>query len=268
MIAFIVPFRPKSESKNWGNDCALLQQTVRSLLNQAGDNFKVFVVYTDKPELQSDDRVEPVHFPYDFAGIESVPGHEKIMHQFNNDKKMFERRWDKGRKITYGSMIAKQKGFRYIMSVDADDLVSGKLATYITKRITESDVHGFYIDKGYLYRNGDSAMILVPEKMHLFNGSTHIIREDFVAIPDFETGSWTDFSLFTSHGWIKNRLKEKYGCILEPINFPAVIYIAHSGNISKVNQLNFKDKVKRFIKMLIRRKSITREVREEFCLSV
>ncbi len=267
MIGFVVPFRPKSESKDWQNDCLLLQHTVDSLLNQLDDAFEIFVVYTDEPSIKiSDKKVHLVHFPFPFTGIDKIEGHEKILHQFNNNTKMFERRWDKGRKICYGSMIAKKNGHKYIMSVDADDLVSNKLVQHLRERTAGKDVPGFYIEKGYLYSSGASAMIKVPEKMHLFNGSTHILREEFVPIPDFSSNDWHDYSLFTSHGWIRNRLKDKYGIIIEPISFPAIIYIAHSGNISKVNQLGFKDRLKRFVKLIVRRQPITSKIRAEFLL--
>ena len=115
---------------------------------------------------------------------------------------MLERRWDKSKKIFYGCKIAKEEGCTYLMSVDADDLVSNRLVSYIDDRIKENDVPGFYIKKGFLLHTGEKRMIKISEGMQNFNGSTHILKTDYVEIPDFNTGEWMDYNLFTSHGWI------------------------------------------------------------------
>ena len=244
-----------------------MEATILSLLQQQSRNFNIYVVYSDDPQLNIvSDKLHFIQFPFSFVSFEDIPDSTEMLHYFSNDKIMMERRWDKSRKIFYGCKAAKEGGCTYLMSVDADDLVSNKLVAHIEDRKEERDIPGFYIDKGYLYKNGEKIMIRIDKGMQNFNGSTHIIHTDFITIPDFEKGVWMDFNLFTSHGWVVHRLKEEKGIDLEPIPFPAVIYVAHGGNISKVNQLNIKDRFKQIIKKIIRGQSVNTNLREEFTI--
>ena len=127
---------------------------------------------------------------------------------------------------------------------------------------------GFYIEKGYLFKNGSGSLIKINEGMQNYNGSTHILRADLVKIPDFTKGVWIDYNLFTSHGWIISRIKELYGLDMKPIPFPAVIYVAHDNNISKVNPTTLWEGVKYFFKMLLNGKKITEEIKKEFSLKM
>lgn len=267
MLAFILPLKPKSQSKDWKKDCALLDATIHSLLNQQNGNYKIYLVFSDEPQLQSiSDKVILVKFPFSFYSFSEIPGSKNILPHFNNDKTMLERRWDKSKKIFYGCKVAKEQDCGYLMSVDADDLISNKLVTYIDNQTQGNDIPGFFVDKGFLYYSGKRRMIKINKGMQNFNGSTHILRAEFVTIPDFINGEWMDYNLFTSHGWILSRLKEKYGIELEAIPFPAVVYVAHGGNISKVSQLNFKEKFKHLIKLIIRAQHINATIEKEFAI--
>jgi len=268
MLAFILPFKPKSQSKNWEKDCALLKASILSLLEQNSDEFFVYVVYSDHPQIQiTSTRLQFIHFPFDFVSQDKIPEVEDIRVHFNHDMVMLERRWDKSRKIFYGCKQALQDGCDYLMAVDSDDLISNKLAEYVQNQIAEEAVPGFYIGKGYLYRPGNKRMIFINEGMQNFNGSTHILHKDLITIPDFVTGKWMDFNLFTSHGWIRHRLKESRGVDLQPIPFPAVIYMAHGGNISKIGERNLKKNIKDWVKRILRGKSINNELMREYNLS-
>lgn len=267
MIAFILPLKPKAQSKNWEKDCSLLQKTIESLLNQRSGNYKIFVVYSDEPEIKnSSQKIIWVKFSYPFVSFNDIPDATIILPHFKNDKVMLERRWDKSKKIFYGCKQAKEQGCTYIMSVDADDLISNRLVEFMEKRITVDDCPGFYIKSGYLLQHGKKRMISIKDGMQNFNGSTHILRSDLLAIPDFEKGKWLDFNLFTSHGWVLHRLKESRNVQLEAIPFPAVIYVAHGGNISKVGSLNFKERIKQWIKLIVRGQQLNKSIRKEFAI--
>lgn len=267
MLAFILPLKPKSQSRNWENDCALLKSAVNSLLNQKSNNYKIYVVYSDDPKLNIvSDKLHLIHFPFPFTSSNEIPEFNEILLHFSNDTIMLERRWDKSRKIFYGCKAAKEDGCKYLMSVDADDLISNKLVAYIDHATRDKNAPGFYIDKGYLYSIGNKRMIIINRDMQNFNGSTHVINSELIVIPDFNTGKWMDFNLFTSHGWIVYRLKQERGVQLEPIPFAAVIYVAHGGNISKINKLNILDHLKRRIKNILYGQTINDELRKEFLI--
>ena len=269
MIAFIIPLKPKSQSKNWENDCLLLQQTISSISNQECKQFKIYLVYSDKPEIILDRcDVELVSFPYAFPSLSDIPDASSIMPYFNNDSIMLLRRWDKSRKIFYGCKKAKEEGCSYLMSVDSDDLLSRNLSCYISKNAHFQNAPGFYIEKGFLFKKGSGSLITIDEGMQNYNGSTHILRADLVKIPDFSTGVWVDYNLFTSHGWIISRIKELYGLDLKPIPFPAVIYVYHDNNISKGSPTTLKERVKYFLKMLLSGQKITADIKKEFSLKI
>ena len=267
-LGFIIPLKPKSQSKDWAKVCALLKATITSLLNQTSTNFKIYVVFTDDPKIEiTSERLIFIHFPFPFATTSEILESETILYRFGNDPIILERRWDKSKKIFYGCKKAKEDGCKYLMCVDSDDLVSNKIVAHIEKKLEENATPGFYIEKGYLYRSGKKRMIYISRDFQNFNGSTHIIREDFITIPDFEKGVWMDYNLFTSHGWIRYRLNETYGIELDPIAFPAVIYVAHGGNISNVCNLTMKEKMKNFVKLILRGQWIDTNIKKEFSIA-
>lgn len=267
MIAFILPLKPKAQSKNWEKDCSLLQRTIGSLLNQRNSNYQIFVVYTDEPLIKNtDSKITWVKFPYPFVAFDNIPDASEILPHFSYDKLMLERRWDKSRKIFYGCKQAKEKGCTYFMSVDADDLISNRLVEYVEERLSRDDCPGFYINRGYLLQYGSNRMIRMDDGMQNFNGSTHLLRGDLVPIPDFEKGKWLDYNLFTSHGWVLHRLKESRNVHLEAIPFPAVIYVAHGGNISKVSSRSFVNRIKRWVKLIVRGQQLNKCIRKEFAV--
>lgn len=268
MLAFIISLKPKSQSKNWERECDLLKQTLQSLLNQTSSNYKVFVIFSDDPQLQNlSDKVMFIKFPLHFYSVEEIPESTILLPDFGNNKTLLERRWDNTKKKVYGCKIAKEQGCTYIMAVDSDDLMSNKLVAYIDERISQKDIPGFFIPKGFLIHYGKKRMIKINKGMENFNGSTHIIKSDFVSVPDVYTGKWIDCNLFTSHGWIRSRLKKQYDIELEAIPFPAVVYVAHGGNISNVSHQKFKQKLKHLIKLIIRGQFVNRHLREEFSIA-
>lgn len=184
-----------------------------------------------------------------------------------NDKIIVARRWDKSKKIFLGCKKAKEDGCHFIMSVDADDLISNKLVGYIAQREEQEKISGFYINKGYLYRPSSKRMIRVNKNMQAFNGSTHILHIDLIKIPNFDNLLYTDINLFTSHGWVVARMKMEYDVELEPIPFPAVVYVAHGGNISNVSNLNMIGKLKNIVKLIVRGKWVTKVIKKEFCIN-
>jgi hypothetical protein len=265
LLGFIIPFKPKHETIGWQSDNVLLQRTVECLLNQTAPGFKIYIIYTDRPEIDiTDDRVSMHETVFPFLEFAAIPGNMEILKQHKVEK-MIERRFDKGKKITYGSKLAKDDGCDYIMSVDADDLVSNRLLRYISENNAHNTVPGWYINKGYVFRNGRNRL-LKNFNMHTYNGSTHILRADLVHIPSFDSTEWHDYSLFTAHGWIKNRVKKLYEAEILPVPFFAVIYVAHENNISHIHALVSARTVKDIVKRLLYSVRLTKKLQKEFSI--
>lgn len=266
MIKFsiIIPFRPKSESVNWENESALLQKTIRSVLQQTYSGVNVFVIYNDEPVNQLvDDRVQYNQFPYGHQSYDEMENREDLLEKFKSEK-MVVRRWDKARKLSYGSKLAKEQGYHYIMALDADDLLSKHFFASLIAESNNGQCPGWYMHKGFIYKPGTGYLMLVPKLMRFLNGSTHVLRSDLVTIPDFTSTNWLDYSLFTDHGWIKDRLKQYLNVDLLPIRQPMLVYVVHGSNISKVHAKEYGLSIKNIIKRILRGRLLTNKRREEF----
>lgn len=265
-FAVIIPFRPASQSADWDNECKILNQTLHSLLQQTYPHISIYVIYTDAPALGNlDERVSMISFPFPFLSFQEIPHHEQLLQQFGSEK-LVVRRWDKGRKLSYGAKIAKEKGADYIMAFDSDDLLSRYFFERLAEEAVKSDSPGWYVEKGFFYRQGNRSLIRIPRSMRTINGSTHVLRSDLVRIPNFHSTDWLDFNLFTDHGWIKDRMYEEYGVRLKAVSFPAVVYVIHDSNISKVNR-EFHWNMKSIVKRIIRGVPLTTSIRYEFFLN-
>lgn len=264
-FSIIIPFRPKVETDDWVTDCVYLTKTVLSLLRQTYDNIQIYVVCTDMPERKViDDRVRYILSPYEHQLFENMKNRETLLALFKSPK-LVVRRWDKSRKLCYGAKIAKQDGCDYIMAMDGDD----RLSKYFFERLAilskNGECDGWYMEKGYLYIHNNKYVIKVPHNLRFLNGSTHVLHQRLVSVPDFNSLEWVDYSLFTDHGWIKDRVKDQYNAKLQPVSFPALVYIVHLTNISKVRK-EYSFALRKFIKRLMYGTILTPKIREEFYL--
>lgn len=266
-FSIVIPFRPKAESIDWERESRLLSQTITSVLRQTYSAFKVFVLYTDEPsELIEHEKIAYVEFPGGHQSYDAIPIKEELFRKFKSEK-MVVRRWDKARKLTYGCKLAKEEGYHYIMALDADDLLSKHFFSNLSSDSNNGKSPGWYMHKGYIYKPGTSYLMLVPKLMRFLNGSTHVLRADLIHIPDFTSTNWLDYSLFTDHGWIKDRLKKYMDIDLEPIMKPMLIYVVHGSNISKVDKKEYGFSFKNIVKRILRGRILTNSRKEEFSIN-
>jgi len=265
-FAIIIPFRPKAESVNWETESNLLSKTIASLLQQTYAAIKIFVVHNEEPLNKTEDKkVQYITLPFGHQTYEEIPIRKELTEKFKSEK-MVVRRWDKARKLSYGCKLAKEENYDYIMALDADDLLSKHFFSRLAAEAKNGECPGWYMHKGFLYKPGTNYLMLVPKLMRFLNGSTHVLRADLVNIPDFNSAVWLDYSLFTDHGWIKDRLKKYSAIDLLPINQPMLVYVVHGSNISKVNAKEYGMSFKNIIKHILRARLLTRKRREEFLI--
>ncbi len=263
-FAIVIPFRPKTESNNWIEESQLLNQTISSILRQTYHFLKIFVIYTDLPQdIIKDARVVYNVFPFQHHAYKEIAMHEELLSKFKSEK-MVVRRWDKGRKLSYGCKIAKELGFDYIMALDADDRLSKNFFSYLVSKSPDGSCPGWFMEKGYIYKPPSFYFLRVPHGMRSLNGSTNILRSDLVQIPDFNSGDWQDYNLFTDHGWVKTRVKEYYNAEMESIEKPMLVYVVHDSNISNIKRKEYGFRFQAFIKRIIRFVPITKRLKEEF----
>ena len=264
MLGFIVPIKPKQHSRNWQLDNLLLERTVKSIFNQKNKNFKVVIVYNDLPEIKF--TAPNLYFQQYHYGDFSIGQIE----DWEDRKKWYapayaERMMDKGRKILLGCKLAKELGCTYLMSVDSDDLVSNRLAGFVFDNHFKKSA-GWRFVNGYMYEDG-SMIVIKNHQIWGMNGSTHIIREDLVDVPDLETNfKLFDYSLFEGHAYTLQRIKDFYNETLETLPFYGVIYTIHKNNHSNVRDIISAPTLKQIVKKIIRGKLVTKKIREEFSL--
>lgn len=264
MLGFIVPIKPRQYSKNWQLDNQVLERTAKAVCNQDSNDFKLIIVYTDKPEINyGHEHLHYVHFPYEEVSVKEITDWEERKQWYS--PVFAERMMDKSRKIMLGCEMAKTLGCTYLMGVDSDDLISNRLVSFVNC-YAGKNVAGWRITKGYVYE--ENAYVAIKNKnIWQMNGSTHIIRADLVRIPDFTINfNLFDYSLFQSHVYTYQRLidfeKEK----LEEVPFYGVIYLIHNNNYSEVKDIISANSLKLFIKKMLFGKWITPKLREEFGL--
>jgi hypothetical protein len=265
-FGFIIPLRPKSESADWLETIRLLNRSIGSVLRQTYTRLTIYVIYTDQPAEKMDDpRVKYISCPFPFQRWDDLKNGEHLLSRMKTEEKAV-RRWDKGRKLSYAAKLAKEDNCDYIMALDADDLLSKYFLASLIQNGRQTNCAGWFLDMGYVYSEGSSFLLQVPKHMCGLNGSTHVLRNDLVRIPDFMSLTWEDYNLFTDHGWVRMRMKQEYGAELEAVPQPMLIYLVHHSNMSGVYQKEFGFHLKAIVKRLLRSKPLTTRLRDEYFL--
>lgn len=267
MMSFVIPFRSKSSSANWPYHSALLYRTIKSVLNQSDNKFKVIVVYTDYPErVIEHENLTWLHFPFPFLTIREINDYESYAKQYFAKEKYAEYAMDQARKSIYGSKLAKEMGCKYIMSVDADDLVSNKIAQFVNK-FESKENPGWFVNKGYVHLDGKNYVYRYPKNLNQFCGSTYIVRSDLVSIPDFRSRNLLEYNFFSSHAWLKNRLRDYKNAILKPLPFYAIIYILNTGSWMDYGKGFEGARFKKWAKLFLYGQFIEKRLRREFMIN-
>jgi hypothetical protein len=268
MVGFVIPFKSKAKSKNWKMDCALLNRTLKSVVNQKDQEFKCYVVYSDLPDNPLEhQQISWVKFPFPFANKNEIADAEKY-NSFGKEKKEWEHLpffYDQGRKSLYGTTQAKSDGCQYIMMLDADDLLSNKVTGYINEQDPATNC-GFYMNKGYLYAENSSLLIKVPDQMNFMCGSVNIIRGDVIPDIDFSINTYENYSFFSAHSYVRTRIQYSHSETIKPLPFYGLVYVFHSTNEMASKADLKKTSLRNLAKRIIRGKLVTTAVRKEFGL--
>jgi hypothetical protein len=263
MLAFVIPFRSKQSSNNWEYHSQLLNRTIQSICNQTNKDYRVIVVYTDLPENKIEHgHVFYLHFPYSFLNAREITDFDSYVKQYYTET-YAQIEMDQARRIIYGCKHAIEQQCTYIMSVDADDLVSNKIASFISNNENSEDA-GWYVNKGYVYLEGKNFVYRYNKNLNQFCGSTNIIRADLVSIPDLESRNLLDFNFFSSHAWLKDRLQEYKNAAIRPLPFRGVVYVLN--DVSWTNYgASYKGKgLKKWAKLFLLGQLINKKLRMQF----
>lgn len=167
MFAFIVPVKSAQLASDWEAFSRLFERTLKSICNQQNGDFKVIVACQEIPQIQfADERVE-------FVSVDFPPP-SLVEDDWEKNRQLKE--GDKANKILAGYKKALEYKPTYLMVVDADDLISNKIAGFALKN--KQNAPGWYVKKGYYYREGARYLFINKKAFNKFCGTCIIIRSD------------------------------------------------------------------------------------------
>lgn len=247
MIYFGVTLRSKAASKNWDHVMQDFNRTLASICAQTDPDFHVIVACHELPELekQYDDRVEFLQ-----TDIPCPTNPHEMMQ-------------DKGYKLSIIGKRIRELGGGYTMIVDADDLISSRVAAYVN---SHPGKNGFAPKYGYVHVMGESCVrrTLHPDQIC---GSCIIVNYTIDDLPAELPASPRDESakgyiLRRAHPTIRPHMAQ-IGRPLERLPFPATVYIRGTGDNHSMlggGQLG----LKRRLEQLLRREIPLRKISAEF----
>ena len=279
-LAFIIPFASRKVKSHWNEACGHLRQTLRSIQNSSSGNYRVIVAGHEPPEFD-------VSFDSRFHFLSlnhPTPSDHNYPPAFVLDKlTKVAAAWN------YANPTWNPK---YVMKLDADDLVSSKLVEWLDNADEEA---GYLIRHGWVWRSGSRYLLQRTEYFDRTCGSCLIIRNDVAdktgpflteweGVPSDEASS--SFATSNEHSAISESristllLNDSFtrfaaaqfahlGLRLRTIPFSAVIY--RTGNSDSIEGgIRLTRTQTQTLRMLIgrirRTRLITKALRKEFML--
>lgn len=174
MLYFIIPFRSENSSGDFAKVSLLLKRTLASICNQTCDEFRALVICHEKPYgITHHPKVEYVSVPFEPPPASAM--------DLPLEDRLFAFRSDKGRKLTMGLGIARNRATDYVMFVDADDLVNRRIAQ-LCKEI--SHPNGWLIDRGYRMDERTPWIAYRRKRFNYECGSSYILRTAKAPFPE------------------------------------------------------------------------------------
>ncbi|MGH9674375.1 MAG: glycosyltransferase family A protein [Bryobacteraceae bacterium] len=206
MLAFVVPLKSARLAQSWPLVGKLLTRTLRSVCAQTCPDWRVIVACHEIPDVEVDDpRIE--FLQVDFA----PPGPEHD-----------QRRGDKWKKQRAAVWRSRDYGAAHVMFLDSDDCVSNRLAAHV---VAHPGAHGWFLRRGYFYRDGSKTVRFERWRFHKWCGSSHIFRPRLLG----ETREQLD-AFYLGHLVMAERFRG-IGAPLQPLPFPGAVYnMSHGEN--------------------------------------
>lgn len=240
-VAFVIPLKSPAVARDWDLTVALCLRTLSSIFNQTDSNYIVHIACNAFPMISTSDKLF-IH-EHDYP----VP-----------------QTWGDGHKDKYAklgdalSKICPQEDC-YVMKMDADDLISRHLVTYIN--VTQKD--GYFIGKGYLATDSSSWM-KYTRQFHLSCGSSNVVRLQPDELPSGPRESFHTFEIMKcGHNIFKEFYSSKGKEIVET-PFPAGMYITGSGENHSDTSISWNKSRVNFLRNLVYFRYLSKNVKEEF----
>ncbi|MBD2461937.1 glycosyltransferase family 2 protein [Oscillatoria sp. FACHB-1407] len=251
MLVFVVPVQSKATAKSWNRVSQLFERCVQSVCQQSSPHFQVIVVCNEKPDTAfRHPKISYVEVDFPVPDINS--GRPKEI--------LNEKRTDRGRKQLRGLVAAQEFNPTHTMLLDADDLVSKRLAEFVHRH---PKANGWFVNKGYRYAPGSYWIYKKANGFHTMCGSCNIIRNDLNKIPEnpeYDRG-YGYYKFYLNHARVAKVLAEE-GTPLEPLPFLGAVYVVQTGENTYFSSSRLYQGIGRYINYRL----VTPSIREEFCL--
>src|SRR5919106_776372 len=162
-LAFLIPFASRRSKSKWDIACSHLRQTLRSVQNSTSKSYCVVVAGHEAPDFNFESGSTCCFLSVDHA----IPHHEDPI---------VCGRLDKLAKISAAWDYAKSTwNPRYVMKLDADDLISSRLVQWLEHSGGEP---GYLIKHGWVWHSGSDHIVQTTEYLDRVCASCLIIRSD------------------------------------------------------------------------------------------
>lgn len=243
MLGFIVPIKSKQTTRDWARFSRTVERTLRSACGQNHPGFRVIAVCHEVPDVGFR------HPSLEFVRVDFDPP----------GPKGGKPRPDKHKKLLVGLERIRATQPTHIMALDADDLVSNRLAAFVA---ANPQANGFYFGSGYVHSDTEPRLHHLRWRFYRSCGSCHILKLEHAEAE----GSGGDFWRLRH-----NRVPEaqrKLGAPLRPLPFPGAIYnVSHGENIRDQAPYFWpEDPIRRAAYRWLFQRKPTPAIREEFGL--
>lgn len=225
-LAFCIPIMHPDTARSWTSLVSQLEGTVNSLINADDGTTGIFIgcnVGSTLPDFGTAVHVDYLDLP--------KPPLSKFGHFHEIPKEVVEeRRLDKGLKRLAALHSAKEQGFKYVMMVDADDLISAHIPSFVSKNLGSP---GWFINQGYIHKQ-KSRWLHLKNQFHCLCGTSIIVRSSLLDAPFDHTDRSINYvkKILGSHIYLPDYMKSN-GYNLQPLPFPGAVYeVGHENNIS------------------------------------
>ncbi len=224
MLVFVIPVRHAASCPDVPTLVANLRRTLRSVCAQDHPAFRVVVVGSGLPSFPlppGAERIEVGFAPPTPGRTPTVP--DIVLHR------------DKGLRLVAGCLYARRYAPEYAMFVDADDLISRRLAGWVAERPGQP---GWLCRESWVYRDGGQHVKLFGD-FHRICGTSVILRFADLPLPDLPwdapeealRGAMHPADLVGMYGdhRAQEALCKVHGRDLATLPFPGVVYIQGNG---------------------------------------
>jgi hypothetical protein len=216
-FGFGVPLKSKIVSKDWRTVERVFARTLRSLIGQTLPDIKIMVACHDVPDVAelNDHRVEVIRAEYDEPLYPA-----ELMIDKHKKRELIAARWH-------------ALGGGYLMYVDADDLVSSRLAAYV---LAQTPCRGFYLKNGYDLNEATNKLNLSP-RFYKICGTNCVINwaaDELPAVPFQRRHVLFRDTVAVGNAGTRQLFLQR-GEPLQAVPFPAAVYVrSHGDNATDV----------------------------------